>query len=73
MVDVINAKESYQLKKLKRHFLLRNDIPITTYNLNGKGFLQFEDDDDSHKTARKLEDDLISEKLQRTVTFENEL
>ena len=64
MVDVINAKESYQLKKLKKHFLLRNDVPITTYKDNGKGFLEFSQVNKEDKVVNdknfKLEDELIS-------------
>ena len=32
MVDEINSKENYELKRLKKFFLIRNDVPAITYS-----------------------------------------
>lgn len=78
MVDVINANESYQLKKLKRHFLLRNDVPISTYRENGRPFLDFGEDiieeKEEEEEGKGLEEELISQKSdEKTLEFERDL
>jgi hypothetical protein len=86
MIGEINSQESYQLKVLKKHFILRNDVPTSLYSDNGLEFLEFEDmiqdknlplqkiHTKEKNSLKNLKKDLMStNNLQKTVTFQTKI
>lgn len=69
MVSELNAKDTFELKKLKRYFLIRNDVPALTYSETDDNFLN--NTHDSIFKASNVNEE--QERLQKKIQIEDEL
>lgn len=70
MASEVNSKDAYELKKLKRYFLIRNDIPSITYAESEDNFLNLTNQDSVFKMSNINEEE---QRIQNKIHIEDEL
>lgn len=71
MASEISAKDSYELKKLKKYFLIRNDIPALTYSETEDNFLNL--NSSGQESMFKMSQVQSNRQLEKKIQIEDEL